>query len=309
MKRLNPIHALGALMALGVVGFCLVYPLLPVYDPYHQDLGAAFLDPFRSGAHPLGTDNLGRDVASRLALGGLVTLAIVLGVIILNAVLGTLLGTIAGYAGGRVEAVLMGWADVQLAVPILLIVIALAAAAGPSVWLMATVVAVTYWVGYARVARSTTLTLRGRDFVVSPRIQGAGPVWVLRRHVLPNVAGDMFILATSDIGSVLLLTSSFDFLGLGVQPPTPSWGLMISEGQKYLRTDIWLTLVPGIAIFLLVAGVNLLSQGFTAESRLRVVAAARPRRAVPGLRAAAGARRGFSLTSPKPAPLPRKADL
>lgn len=272
-RWLSPLQALGAVMVLAVVGFCVAYPLLAGQSPYAQNLGGAFLRPFQSAAHPLGTDNLGRDVAARLALAGEITLAITVGVIVVNAVLGTLIGTVAGYAGGAVDTVLMGWADVQLALPILLILIALAASTGPGVWLMITVLAVTYWVGYARVARSTTLTLRGRDFVVSPRIQGASSLWVLWRHVVPNVLGDMFILGSADIGTILLLTSSFDFLGLGTQPPTPSWGLMIGDGQTYIRTASWLTIIPGIAIFLVVAGTNLASQRFTAESRLRVIGA------------------------------------
>jgi peptide/nickel transport system permease protein len=259
-------NLIGVLMVLSVVAFCVIYPLLPAYSPYQQELSAQLQPPFQSSAHWLGTDNLGRDVASRLALAGRVTLSIVLGVITMNAILGTLIGITAGYAGGRVDNLLMGLSDVQLALPILLILIALAASRGPSVWLMIIVLACTYWVGYARVARAMTLSLRHRDFVLAPRIQGASTGWVMRRHILPNLIGEMFILASSDIGTIILLTSSFDFLGLGVQPPVPSWGLMISEGQKYLRQHGSLALVPGLAIFLIVAGVNLVSQRFTNES-------------------------------------------
>lgn len=263
----SPTHVLGLVLVVAVVGYCLVFPFTPAYSPYAQDLGNTLTGPFTDPAHLLGTDNLGRDVASRLALAGRVTLSIVLGTIVVNAALGTALGVTAGYVGGRVDTLISGLGDVQLALPILMIVIALSAALGPSVWLMVVVVACTYWVGYARVARSTAMTLRGRDFVLSPKIQGAGVPWILRRHVLPNVAGQVLILATSDIGAVVLLTSSFDFLGLGVQPPTPSWGSMIGEGQKFLRQDLAQSLVPGAVVFLLVVGVNLLSQRWTAENR------------------------------------------
>jgi peptide/nickel transport system permease protein len=266
LKSLWSWQNLGLAMVLLVVGFCVIVPLTPGYAPYQQDLASGLIPPFQDMTHPLGTDNLGRDVMSRLALAGQVTLAIVVGVIIVNAIIGTAIGVVAGYAGGRVDSLLMGLSDVQLALPILLILIALSAALGPSVWLMIIVVACTYWVGYARVARSIALSLRNRDFVLSPRIQGAGNLWVLRKHVLPNLIGQMFILASSDLGAIIVMTASFDFLGLGVQPPVPSWGLMISEGQKFLRQEPALAFVPGVAIFLVVAGANLLSQRFTAES-------------------------------------------
>lgn len=265
--RWNLTSVLGLVLVVIVVGYCLVFPLTPAYAPYAQDLQNTLAKPLADPSHLLGTDNLGRDVASRLALAGRVTLSIVVGIIAVNAVLGTIIGVTAGYVGGRVDTVLSGLAEVQLALPILMVVIALSAALGPSVWLMVVVVAVTYWVGYARVARSTAMTLRNRDFVLSPKIQGAGVPWILRRHVLPNVAGQVLILATSDIGAIVLLTSSFDFLGLGVQPPTPSWGSMIGDGQKFLRQDLAQSLVPGAAVFLLVVGVNLLSQRWTAENR------------------------------------------
>lgn len=259
-------HVLGLVLIVLVVGFCLLYPFAPGYAPYDQDLRRTLVAPMTDAAHLLGTDNLGRDVASRLALAGRVTLAITVGIIAVNAVLGTLIGVTAGFVGGRVDTVLSGLGDVQLALPILMIVVALSAALGPSVWLMVVVIACTYWVGYARVARSTAMSLRRRDFVLSPMIQGASVGFVLRRHVLPNVAAQVVILASSDIGAVILLTSSFDFLGLGVQPPVPSWGSMIGEGQKFLRQDLSLALVPGVAIFLVVAGTNLLSQRYTSET-------------------------------------------
>ena len=195
----------------------------------------------------------------------LVTLGIVLAIVMANSLIGMAVGVVSGYVGGKTDNVLMGWADVQLAMPVILVLIALAAAVGPSVWLMVGVLAATYWVGYARVARSTALSLRERDFVLAPRIQGASGFWTIRRHILPHVAVQMLILASSDIGAVILLTASFDFLGLGVQAPTPSWGLMISEGQKYIRQAPFLAILPGIAIFLVAAGTNLVSQRFTAE--------------------------------------------
>jgi len=266
--RLRAAEWVGIGILAVVAAFILIVPLLPGSDPYAQDLSASFIRPFTDGAHLLGTDMLGRDLASRLALGGQVSLGIVLFVVAINAFIGMVVGMIAGYAGGRLDNLLMGWADVQLAMPIILVLIALSAALGPSVWLMVITLAATYWVGYARVARSTAMSLKSRDFVVAPRIQGATAQWIVSTHIAPHVGVQVLILASADIGGVLLLTSSFDYLGLGVQAPTPSWGLLISEGQKYVREAPYLALIPGIAIFLVVIGTNLVSQRFTAERDL-----------------------------------------
>ncbi|NQX05373.1 ABC transporter permease [Rathayibacter sp. VKM Ac-2856] len=270
-RRVPALQVLGAAMVGSIVLFSLAYPLLPGYDPFAQDLSRVLAAPGAFAEHWLGTDALGRDEASRLALAGRVTLGIVLLIVVVNSLVGMAVGTWSGYVGGRTDNVLMGLADIQLAMPVILVLIALAASLGPSVWLMITVLAATYWVGYARVARSTAMALRDRDFVLAPRLQGAGGLWTVRRHIVPNVAVQMMILASSDIGAVMLLTSSFDFLGLGVQAPTPSWGLMISEGQDYVRQAPHLAIIPGVAIFLTVAGTNLLSQRFTAEGSATTV--------------------------------------
>ncbi|WP_294945059.1 ABC transporter permease [uncultured Microbacterium sp.] len=266
--RLRATEWVGVGILVVVAAFILIVPLLPGSDPHGQDLSASFIRPFTDPSHLLGTDMLGRDLASRLAVGGQVSLGIVLFVVAINAFIGMVTGMIAGYAGGRLDNLLMGWADVQLAMPIILVLIALSAALGPNVWLMILTLAATYWVGYARVARSTAMSLKGRDFVIAPRIQGASPQWIVSTHIAPHVGVQVLILASADIGGVLLLTSSFDYLGLGVQAPTPSWGLLISEGQKYVREAPYLALIPGIAIFLVVIGTNLLSQRFTAEREL-----------------------------------------
>ncbi|HCX84778.1 MAG TPA: peptide ABC transporter permease [Micrococcales bacterium] len=260
--------SVGLAMVATVVLFTLCYPLLPGYDPFAQDLGDSMLPPGSVG-HWLGTDALGRDTASRLALGGRITLAIVLGIIVVNAIVGIVVGMLAGYHGGRVDNALMALADVQLALPVVLVLIALAAVFGPSVLLMVVVLAATYWVGYARVARSVALGLAGRDFVLAPRIQGASSAWVLRRHVLPNVVSQVLIIATTDLGAMILVTASFDYLGLGIQAPVPSWGSLIGDGQAYLRQAPHLVLVPGACMVLMVAGTNLLSRRFTHESTPR----------------------------------------
>jgi peptide/nickel transport system permease protein len=255
----------GSMVGL-IIAFAVVFPFTGSYEPYAQDLNNVLQKPGLN-AHFLGTDMLGRDIASRLALATRVTLGITAAIVVLNAIIGTAIGIMAGYLGGPADNALMGLADIQLAMPVMLVLVALSAALGPSVNLMIVVLSVTFWVGYARVSRSSTLSLRGREFVLMPKMQGASAFWILRRHILPHVAPQMLIIAATDVAVIVMATAAFDFLGLGVQPPTPSLGLMISEGQVYIRQDAWLVLVPGLVVFLFVAGINLISQQFTAEGR------------------------------------------
>lgn len=257
---------IGIVTLLVVVAYSLVYPLLPSYDPLGQDLTKILLTPGADSAHLFGTDSLGRDTASRLALAGRVTLGVIVTIIVANAVIGLVVGVLAGYFGGRLDNALMSLADIQLALPVILILTSLAVTFGPSLKLMVIVLSLTYWVGYARVARTATRSLRDRDFVLASKLQGASVLRILRVHVVPAVAVQMLILASTDVGGVILLMSSFDYLGLGVQAPTPSWGSMIGESQNYLRQNPWQAIVPGMAILLAVSGMNLVSQRFTAEN-------------------------------------------
>lgn len=256
----------GLAMLVVVVGYALIYPLLPVYDPYGQDLTKSLLAPGADPEHPFGTDSLGRDTASRVALAGRVTLLVIAIIITANALIGMLVGTLSGYFGGKLDNALMAIADIQLAMPMILVLTALAAVRGPSLTLMVVALALTYWVGYARVARTTARSLRDRDFVLAPKLQGARTPRIIRMHVLPSVATQMLILASTDIGTIVLLMSAFDYLGLGVQAPLPSWGSMIGDSQRYMRQEPWQAIIPGIAIFLAVSGTNLFSQRFTGES-------------------------------------------
>ncbi|WP_062520185.1 ABC transporter permease [Demequina silvatica] len=254
-----------ALLAITVAGIVLV-PLLPGYDPMTQDLSNAMLAPFTDPAHLLGTDPLGRDILSRLALAGRTSLIIAAVVIALNVAIGITIGLAAGYFGGLVDNVMTGIADIQLAMPFVLLLIALSAVFGPSTQLMVIMLGITFWVGYGRVARAMALSLREREYVLAPKTQGAGAFWILRKHLLPAVLPQLIILASFDVGVVVTAQAALDFLGLGVQPPTPSWGGMIAEGQKYLQSNVWLVVLPGLAMLLLIAGSQLTSRRFTAES-------------------------------------------
>ncbi|WP_285241378.1 ABC transporter permease [Pseudarthrobacter sp. MEB009] len=261
----SPAFVIGSAMLGLVLLLAAVVPLLPGFDPFGQDLSAAMRAPFTDPDHLLGTDSLGRDLLSRLSLASAVTLGIAFAVVILNAVIGTTLGMAAGYFGGRLDSAVTTLADVNLAMPVVLLLIAVAAVTGPSATVTIVTLGLTYWVGYARVSRNLARSLRHRDFVLAPLTQGGGHGWVIRRHILPNVFSQTLIIGATDIATIVLIESSLEYLGLGVQPPVPSWGSMIFEGQKYLGSNPWLAILPGLAMFLTVAGAQFVSQRFTAE--------------------------------------------
>jgi len=252
----------------GVALLVAIVPLLPGYDPYTQDLGGSLLYPFEvlEGKRSiLGTDKLGRDVLSRIALAGQVSIVIGLSAVTISMFLGVMLGLIAGYFRGWTESLIMGLADLQLSIPRVLLLIAVTAIVGSTVFNLTLLLGLTSWVAYGRVARAMSLTLREREFVLSAITQGASPTWNIRKHLLPNVLPQMLIVGTYELGAIITLEASLSYLGLGVQPPLPSWGLMISEGQSYLELNPWLSVLPGTALFMLIAGVQFLSQAFTSE--------------------------------------------
>jgi peptide/nickel transport system permease protein len=250
-------------------------PLLPTYDPLGQSLARSMRHPFEYWANPLGTDRLGRDMLSRLSLGGRVSLTVTFATLLISATLGVTLGTLGGYLGGAADRIVMAMADFELAMPVVLLLVALAAVFGASIWLMIAVMGFHAWVQYGKVARGVALTLRGRDFVLASRLQGGGTAWVIRRHILPSVLPQIAIISAFEVGVIFAAQSGLDFLGLGVQPPTPSWGTMIADGQSYLRTNAWLCVLPGLAILCVVASAQLLSQTVTRE-RLRPAPRRRP---------------------------------
>ncbi len=255
----------GAVVLATVVAIIAVH-FWPGFDPYAQDLTAVRLNPFVDPAHPLGTDAVGRDLLSRLAAGGKTTLWITAAIVGINMVVGTILGLLAGFFGGWLDNVIALLTDVSLALPAVLLLIALSAIFGPSALLMILTLGLTHWMSFARVARATALSLRGRDFVLAPQMLGASSSRVIRTHILPHVVPQMFIIAVTSIGLVILLQAGLDYLGLGIQPPEPTWGGLVLEGQKYLRLSPWQVVIPGIAIFLIVGGTQFFSQRFTAEN-------------------------------------------
>ncbi len=249
-----------ALIVMGVLAAAFPGALAP-FDPVAQDTAHRLQPPLwrdlGGRLHVLGTDHLGRDILSRLVHGARVSLAIALVAVAIAGSLGLALGLGAGYFRGWVDDVVMRAADVLLALPFILLVIALVAVLGPSVGTIIGVLGVTGWVATARVVRAQTLTLRARDFVAAARAMGAGHGRILARHLLPNALGPATVIAALEVGRMILLESALSFLSLGAPPPTPTWGGMLADGRVYLSRAWWLATFPGLAILMTVLGINL----------------------------------------------------
>jgi peptide/nickel transport system permease protein len=261
----------AAVLLAVMLGFIVIVPMLPGYDPYKQDLAGGLVPVWEAAPDGqffvLGSDTLGRDMLDRLALAGRISALIAAGAVAFSLVVGVLLGLVAGYFRGATEAVIMGFADLQLSIPRILLLVAVTAMLGPGMYKLALLLGATSWVAYGRVARAMALSLRTREFVLAATTQGAGAAWNIRRHLLPNVLPQMLIVGSYEFGQIIIMESSLSYLGLGVLPPLPSWGMMVADGQNYLALAPSLAILPSIALFLLIAGLQILSQAFTAESQ------------------------------------------
>lgn len=223
-----------------------------------MDLMARLLPPFQNPSHLLGTDPLGRDVLARVVIGGRISLTVGVLSVLGAVVLGTLFGLIAGYYRGIAEIVLMRFADIQLALPFILIAIMFLAILGTGIDKVIFFMIVAQWVQYARLVRGSVLALRDREFILSARAIGVGNGRIIFQHILPNVLGPIVILMTLNVANNILLESSLTFLGLGVDPLIPSWGGMLADGRTYLQSAWWVSVFPGLAIMFTVLGLNLL---------------------------------------------------
>ena len=267
----EPLNVL-ALTLIAIFAFgALLAPLIAPYDPLAQDLASRLEPP--SGAHWLGTDQLGRDIASRLLYGSRISLVIGVVVVGLAGIFGTFVGLIAGYAGGLVDEALMRLTEVFLAFPPLILAMAIAGALGPSLTNAIIAIAAVTWAVYARLARGQVLSLRRREFVEAARSIGASRPRILLRHLLPNAVAPLLIQASFDMGSAIISAAGLSFIGFGAQPPTPEWGVMISEGRNFISTQPWLSLFPGLSILFAVGAFNLLGDGLrdVLDPRLRPV--------------------------------------
>ncbi|HCZ00036.1 MAG: D-ala-D-ala transporter subunit [Rhodobacterales bacterium RIFCSPHIGHO2_02_FULL_62_130] len=258
--RRNPLAVIGLAIAVALVFIAIFAPLLAPHDPITQELSRRLLPPGTPG-NILGTDDFGRDILSRILYGSRITLYIVLLVILTAPVVGLLIGTVAGYFGGWTDTILMRITDIFLAFPKLILALALVAVLGPGMENAVLAIALTSWPPYARVARAETLTVRNADYIAAVKLQGAGAVRVIWGHVMPMCLPSVIIRVTLDMAGVILIAAGLGFLGLGVQPPLPEWGLMISAGRKFLFEQWWVATMPGLAIFIVSLGFNLLGDG------------------------------------------------
>lgn len=216
---------------------------------------------FTPGLHPLGTDELGRDVLSRIIYGSRTTLTVALIAVVLGGVVGVLIGIIAGYYGGWIDSLLMRIVDVQLALPLMLLALLIVATFGPSLSNLVLVLALTSWIRYARIIRGQVLSLREREFILSAHAIGVSDWRIIWRHLLPNVLTAALVVATLELARIIVMDAALSFLGLGVQPPFPSWGKMLADGRVYISSAWWIVTFPGLAILLTVLSVNLLGDG------------------------------------------------
>lgn len=251
--------AMGLIVIGGFVLLALFAPVIAPYDPIYQDAQSRLAPP--SLAHPFGTDNFGRDILSRVIWGTRVDLQIAVLGVVFPFMIGTAVGTVAGYFGKFVDVAFMRLVDVILAFPFLVLMLSIIAILGPGLTSFYIAMALVGWVSYARLIRAQILVLKTADFAVAARSLGYGHSRVMFRHLLPNALFGSIVFAMSDAVLVLLNGAAISYLGLGVQPPTAEWGIMVAEGQGFITTAWWITTFPGLAIVALALGFSLLADG------------------------------------------------
>ncbi|HMH52582.1 MAG TPA: ABC transporter permease [Candidatus Acidoferrum sp.] len=253
-RRTRALALTGGAFVLLLVVMAAAAPLLAPYDPVRQSLRGRLAAPTLSAPdgkpHPLGTDHLGRDVLSRVIFGARVSLIVGFAAVLVGGLVGTALGVLAGFRSGWTDTVIMTLADAQLAFPFILLAIGIIAVIGPSFPTLIVVVGLSGWVNYARIIRAQVLVLRSREFVDSIRALGGSVVRIVLRHILPNVVSSLVVIATLELARAIVLEATLSFLGLGIQPPTPSWGGMVYEGRDYLDSAWWISTFPGLILML-----------------------------------------------------------
>jgi peptide/nickel transport system permease protein len=258
LKR-HPLIAAGLGLVAVLIFTALFARWIAPFDPLAQSLPDRLLAP--SLRHWMGTDQYGRDVLSRMIYGSRISLAVGLVAVSIYILIGTLVGSLAGYYGGWVDSILMRLVDVLLCIPTFFLILMVIAFVGPSILNVMVVIGLTSWTDVARLVRGEILSLKEREFIQAARVLGLSDARIITRHLLPNALGPILIVATLGIGGAVLIESSLSFLGLGVQPPTPSWGNMLEEGRDHLTDAWWLITFPGLGVFLTVLGYNLLGEG------------------------------------------------
>jgi peptide/nickel transport system permease protein len=255
----RPSIGAGALILLFFIAAALCAPLIAPADPLAQNVAASLRPP--APDHLLGTDKLGRDIFSRMLYGARISLVVGIAVVLIAGSIGTLLGLVAGYSGGLLDEALMRVTDLFFAFPALILAMAIAGALGPSLRNALIAISAVTWPVYARLIRGQVLALKEQEFVIAARALGV-PEWrIVLRHLLPNTLAPLLVQASFDMGGAITSVAGLSFIGFGAQPPTPEWGVMISEGRNYIATQWWLATVPAAAILAVVGGFNLLGDG------------------------------------------------
>lgn len=255
----NPLAVIGGIIILTLIFAAAFAPWIAPESPLGQNLEARLLPP--SAEHWMGTDELGRDIFSRVVYGARITLVIVALVALISAPLGLIIGAVSGYFGGWTDKVLMGLTDVFLSMPKLILALAFVAALGPGIENAIIAIAITAWPAYARIARAETLTFRNSEFIAATRLLGASHSRIIVQHVLPLCTSSMIIRVTLDMAGIILTAAGLGFLGLGAQPPLPEWGAMISRGRTFILDQWWVATMPGFAIILVSLGFCFLGDG------------------------------------------------
>lgn len=257
--RQNPLMLAGLMIITLLVVVAALAPWLAPYGPTSVDLAGRLSPP--APGHLLGTDEMGRDIFSRIIYGSRISIQIAVTVVVIAGVIGSFLGAVSGYVGGRLDTVMMRVMDMILAFPSLVLAMVLAAVLGPSLTNALLAVSFVQIPKYARLVRGQALVLREKQFVKAARVIGAGDLWIITRHILPGSLSAVLVLATMGMAEAILLAASLSFIGLGAQPPEPEWGAMVAMGRDYLMDQWWLATFPGIAIFMVAVGFNILGDG------------------------------------------------
>ncbi len=263
MKRFSTLFGMMIVGAVVLIALCADF--LAPHDPFAQDLMARMIPPswMESGSplHLFGTDQLGRDYLSRLMYGARISVLIGVLTVVTSGLIGTALGVTGGYFGGRVDDIVMFAITCRLAIPLILVALTVVALIGSSLTVVVMTLGLLLWERFAVVARTTTMQVRNIDYVAAARAAGASTPHILLREILPNILSHLIVIATLEMALAILLEAALSFLGLGVPPPLPSWGLMIAEAKDYMFFSPWVIMVPGVALFVLVLGINLLGDG------------------------------------------------
>lgn len=256
---------LGCFLLLIIILMAVLAPVLAPHDPYHQVLLNRLKPPFwmtgGSWTHPLGTDHLGRDYLSRLMYGAQISLLIGLATALISGCIGVFLGLVAGYFGGRIDQLVMFLVTVKLSVPTILVALAVVQLVGGSLEVVILVLGMLLWHQFTVVTRSVTMQIRDMDYVTSARTIGLSAMRILFTEILPNISNQIIVVVTLTMASAIVIEAALSFLGVGIQPPLPSWGIMIAEGKEHIFFRPWLVLIPGTALLILVLGINLLGDG------------------------------------------------